>query len=149
MDLTLDPLSPVPLSHQIRDRVVEAIGRGELRRGDALASVRSLAGAFGINPATVSRAYDQLRSEGLVATNAKSGTFVVGDAALDTATPAFRSDWESRLATLLEEGRAHGLTAEQVVIACQRALTGNEHDTDLDTEDNGPRTGDRHGRETR
>ncbi len=126
MDLILDPLSPVPISRQIRDRVVEAIGRGELGQGDALASVRSLAGAFGINPATVSRAYDQLRTEGLVATNAKSGTFVVGDASLDTATAEFRSDWEARLATLLEEGRAHGLSATQVIATCRAALVGDE-----------------------
>lgn len=138
MDLVLDPLSSVPISRQIRDRVVEAIGRGELHRGDALASVRSLAGAFGINPATVSRAYDQLRGEGLVATNAKSGTFVVGDASLDTATSRFRDDWDSRLATLLEEGRAHGLSAAQVIDACRTVLgadDGSSHASREDRED--------------
>ncbi|SDR92113.1 hypothetical protein SAMN04488539_0647 [Corynebacterium timonense] len=40
--VTLDPLSTVPLYQQVRDRVVQAIGHGELQRGDALASARQL-----------------------------------------------------------------------------------------------------------
>lgn len=80
-----DWLQAVPIYQQIRDRIVEAIGRGGLRRGDALASVRQLAGAFAINPATVAKAYDLLRAEGLVATNAKSGSFVADDR--DTSVP--------------------------------------------------------------
>ena len=62
MEIAVDPLSPVPLHQQIRDRIVEALGRGKLRRGDALLSVRQLAGALAINPATVVKAYNQLHS---------------------------------------------------------------------------------------
>ena len=122
MDITLDPLSTVPLYQQIRDRVVEAIGRGELRRGDALASVRQLAGAFAINPATVSKAYDQLRSEGLVATNAKSGSFVAMDRDTAVAPPDYLAGFESRLNTLLAEGRARGLSRAALRETCDRVM---------------------------
>lgn len=103
-------MSPVPIYQQIRDRIEEAIGRGGLRRGDALASVRQLAGAFAINPATVAKAYDLLRAEGLVATNAKSGSFVADDRDTSVPTDSFRADFTSRLTTLLAEGRARGLS---------------------------------------
>ena len=118
----MDPLSPVPIYQQIRDRIVEAIGRGELRRGDALVSVRQLAGAFAINPATVAKAYDLLRTEGLVATNAKSGTFVAADRDTGVPSEAFRTDFAARLATLLAEGRAQGMSAEALRLACDQAV---------------------------
>ena len=122
VDISLDPLSTVPLYQQIRDRVVEAIGRGELHRGDALASVRQLAGAFAINPATVSKAYDQLRSEGLVATNAKSGSFVATDRDTAVAPPDYLAGFESRLTTLLAEGRARGLSHEALQDMCNNVM---------------------------
>lgn len=118
MDISVDPLSSVPLYQQIRDRIVEGIGTGELRRGDALASVRQLAGSFGINPATVAKAYDQLRSEGLVGTNAKSGTFVASDRDSGEPTDAFAADFADRLFTLLAEGRARGLSDAALRRAC-------------------------------
>ncbi|MDO5727940.1 MAG: GntR family transcriptional regulator, partial [Bowdeniella nasicola] len=123
MDITLDPLSTVPLYQQIRDRIVEAIARGELHRGDPLASVRQLAGAFAINPATVAKAYDQLRSEGLVATNAKSGSFVAADRDTAIAPPDYLAGFESRLYTLLAEGRARGLSEADLAEVCTRAVS--------------------------
>lgn len=123
MDIAIDPLSPIPLYQQIRDRIVESIGRGELRHGDSLVSVRQLAGAFGINPATVAKAYDQLRVEGLVAANAKSGTFVASDRDTGVPSAAFLADFESRLGVLLGEGRARGMTAAALREACGQALS--------------------------
>lgn len=122
MEITVDPLSTVPLYQQIRDRIVEAIGRGELRRGDPLVSVRQLASAFAINPATVSKAYDQLRTEGLVATNAKSGSFVAADRDTAVAPPDYHASFESRLTTLLAEGRARGLSHDALNEACTRVM---------------------------
>lgn len=117
MDLEIDPLSPTPIYQQIRDRIVEGIARGELRPGQRLPSVRALASAFAINPATVSKAYDLLRAETLVVTNAKSGTVIApaGDWAGAAA-------WQSRLRTLLAEARAHGLTEQQVLDAAAHQL---------------------------
>ncbi|MDO4901242.1 GntR family transcriptional regulator [Actinomyces sp.] len=117
MDLEVDPLSPTPIYQQIRDRIVEGIARGELPPGQRLPSVRALAGAFAINPATVSKAYDLLRAEGLVVINAKSGTVVA------PSTPwADAAAWQSRLRTLLAEARAHGLAEKQILDATAHQL---------------------------
>lgn len=118
MDISIDPMSNVAIYQQIRDRIVEAIGRGELRRGDALLSVRQLAAAFAINPTTASKAYDLLRSEGLVATNAKSGTFIAADRSASVASEAFRQDYSDRLFTLLAEGRARGIADQELRDLC-------------------------------
>ena len=77
MQITLDPLSSVPLFQQLHDRIMLAIARGQLVEGDQLASVRAVAVEFGINPATVKKAYDLLREEGLVDTADRSGSIVI------------------------------------------------------------------------
>ena len=50
MVITVDKLSDAPLYLQLRDAVIAGIASGELRPGDALPSVRSLAEDLGINP---------------------------------------------------------------------------------------------------
>jgi GntR family transcriptional regulator len=122
MDIEVDPLSEVPIYQQIRDRIVEAIASGRLVRGSGLASVRSLAAAFAINPATVAKAYDQLRHEGLVATTRKSGSMVARDHASGPPGPDFVNAWSIRLRTLLAEGRAYGLSDDDVVAVCRAQL---------------------------
>lgn len=72
----IDSRSPTPLYAQIASRVRVAIASGELARGDALPSVRSLAAELRVNPATVVQAYRDLEGEGLVATRHGAGTFV-------------------------------------------------------------------------
>lgn len=126
MDISVDPMSSVPIYQQIRDRIVEAIARGELRRGDPLLSVRQMAATFAINPTTASRAYDLLRAESLVATNAKSGTFVAADPATSVPTEAFVEEYTNRLRTLLAEGRARGIHDEELRSLC-RLLTDEFH----------------------
>lgn len=114
MEIELDPLSPVPMYQQLRDRVVEQIGAGRLRRGATLAPVRALASAFGINPATVSKGYELLRSEGLVVTNAKSGTFVARDPDGGPPPSDFLPGWQARLLTLVAEARAQGVGPDDI-----------------------------------
>ncbi|WP_082008339.1 GntR family transcriptional regulator [Microbacterium mangrovi] len=121
MQIEIDPLSDVALYQQLRDRVVEGIARGELRVGDQLLPVRSLAAQFGINIATVGKGYELLRNEGLVRTNRTAGTVVARaprptpDAPGPDALPGVgeweasaRDAWTARLATVLAEGVAQG-----------------------------------------
>lgn len=72
----LDPKSAVPLYEQIALRLKAAVATGELRAGDALPSVRQLAGKLRINPATVVQAYRGLEDEGFVELRQGAGTYV-------------------------------------------------------------------------
>jgi GntR family transcriptional regulator len=72
----IDPRSPTPLYDQIAARIRVAVAAGELKPGQALPSVRQLAGRLRINPATVVQAYRVLESEGFVEMRRGSGTFV-------------------------------------------------------------------------
>ncbi|MGO4535636.1 GntR family transcriptional regulator [Leifsonia sp. 2MCAF36] len=129
MQIEIDPLSPVPLYQQLRDRVVEGIAGGTLRPGDQLAPVRQLAARFGINVATVSKGYDLLRAEGLVRSNRSAGSVVARGPRSATAeeaawSSADRDAWAGRLATVLAEGVAQGEQDETIVAAAKEILSG-------------------------
>ena len=72
----LDPKSAVPLYEQIASRLKAAVATGELRPGDALPSVRHLAGTLRINPATAVQAYRALEDQGFVEIRQGAGTYV-------------------------------------------------------------------------
>ena len=65
-----------------------AIRRGWLQTGEALPTVRALAGGLGISPATVNSAYRTLRQRGLVVAEGRRGTRVAPRPALRIGEPA-------------------------------------------------------------
>ena len=73
--------SPLPLYVQIRDRIVEAIGTGDLPPGAQVPSEPELVAAYGVGRPTVRQALALLRREGWVVTRHGRGTFVATDRA--------------------------------------------------------------------
>ncbi|KQR54178.1 hypothetical protein ASF88_04990 [Leifsonia sp. Leaf336] len=109
MRIEIDPTAETPLYQQLHDRVIDAVARGELRAGDALLSVRQVAVRFGINVATVVKAYDALRQEGIVRTSRRSGSVIARDAESGPADEQFLAQWHERLSAVIAEGVAHGV----------------------------------------
>lgn len=68
--------TPVALSLQITQAIVEKIRIGLLRSGEALPGTRELAEQLGVNRKTVVVAYDELISQGWLVAQGKRGTFV-------------------------------------------------------------------------
>ena len=62
----VDPHSGVPIFRQLMEQVKLAIAGGRLSPGQPLPSVRSLAVPLGVNPMTISKAYNLLEREGLL-----------------------------------------------------------------------------------
>ena len=65
-----------PIYRQLRDRVVAMILDGELKEGDPLPSVRTVAAEYRVNPLTVLKGYQQLVDEQLVEARRGRGMFV-------------------------------------------------------------------------
>ena len=65
-----------PIYIQIRDLIAAAIIDGDYGVGDSLPSVRALAAEQQVNPLTVSKAYQELQSAGLVSARRGLGLFV-------------------------------------------------------------------------
>lgn len=66
-----------PIYRQLRDRVVAMILDGDLREGDPLPSVRTVAAEYRVNPLTVLKGYQELVNEGLVEARRGLGMYVV------------------------------------------------------------------------
>lgn len=120
MVITVDKLSDAPLYLQLRDAVIAGIASGELRPGDALPSVRSLAEDLGINLHTVNKAYATLRDEGYVIMLGRRGAYVA-DAPSDPAAGMDEAALEAALAKLATEFKASGGTGRAFLAAAKRA----------------------------
>ncbi len=66
MPFALDPHSGVPVYRQLMDQIRYQIAGGILRPGDELPSIRALSEPLGVNPMTISKAYNILVRDGLL-----------------------------------------------------------------------------------
>ena len=76
MILKLDMSGDIPIYVQLRNQIVLGIGRGALRVGEKLPTVRQLAGDAGINTMTVNKAYQVLKAEGFIEIDRRHGAVV-------------------------------------------------------------------------
>ena len=66
MLIVVDPSSGVPVFRQVMDQVRFHIASGLLKPGDELPATRSLSAELGVNPMTISKAYNLLEREGVL-----------------------------------------------------------------------------------
>jgi len=78
LGLRIDPRDAVPIWKQIEDSVRRMVAAGTLGAGAAVPSVRDVARDLGVNPATVSKAYQGLCESGVLEVRRGAGTFVSG-----------------------------------------------------------------------
>ena len=74
--IAVDPTDAVPIWKQIVDEIRRLIAIGVLEPDQAVPSVRDLARKLRVNPATVSKAYQQLTVLGILTVRRGEGTFV-------------------------------------------------------------------------
>jgi GntR family transcriptional regulator len=111
--IQISPISSEPIYQQIVTQIARAIAAGEVRPGDKLPTVRSLAEELVINPNTVARSYTLLEQQGLVTTKTGSGTFVA-DPHLRGADAARLNVLAERMDTLIAHGLNMGLSGRDL-----------------------------------
>ena len=72
--MEFDPTRPIYL--QIMEEVKKRAVRGDYSVGEQLPSVRDMASQMGVNPNTMSRAYQELEREGFLHTRRGEGSFL-------------------------------------------------------------------------
>ena len=125
--LDVDTAAPTPIWRQIEDGVRRLLASGRLPVGTAVPSVRELARALRINPATVSKAYRRLTDAGLLTVRRGEGTFV-------TELPA--GDRRQERQRLLGEGaavfsrvaRSVGADLGEALEAIEKAWDDSDHE---------------------
>lgn len=78
MNIIISNSSNVPIYEQIKEQIKNKIVSNELKSGDLLPSIRSLAKDLRISVITTKSAYEELEREGYVETIQGKGTYVSG-----------------------------------------------------------------------
>jgi GntR family transcriptional regulator len=113
--LSVSPGTAEPIYKQLIDQVKRLVASGQLAAGDELPSVRELAHTLAINPMTVSKAYSQLESQGLLERRRGLGMVV----AAEHSSPTHHTDRLSGLRPTLERA---ALEAAQLEVSNTAAL---------------------------
>ncbi len=106
MIIELDMNSSTPIYVQLRNQIVMGIGRGELKLGESLPTVRQLAQDIGVNTMTVNKAYQILKTEGYIKIDRRHGAIVSDNIDMDIV---FREKLENELELLLAEAAINGM----------------------------------------
>ena len=107
MHIILNHSSMVPIYEQLMEQIKSDIIQSELKEGEALPSVRTLAGELRISALTVKKAYDKLEEEGFVTTVHGKGTYVSASdkqLALEARQKAIEDDFDK----VIDRGTFHG-----------------------------------------
>jgi DNA-binding transcriptional regulator YhcF (GntR family) len=125
VDLVLDKESTIPLYLQLKQHIIHLISSGAWGPGTSLPSVRQLASDLGMATATVQRAYNELRAQGLLVGQAGRGVYV-GE--LATRLPGLAAERTEVLNGLLGRAVTHARSlgfAETEIVAAVRGLLGD------------------------
>jgi len=76
MIIAVDPDSAVPVYEQLRVQVVRMVTAGTLEPETRLPTIRQLAADLGVAKGTVSKSYELLEADGVIATRGRKGSFV-------------------------------------------------------------------------
>ena len=116
MIISLDMSSETPIYVQLRNQIVTGIGRGELRAGETLPSVRQMARDAGINTMTVNKTYQILKAEGFIEIDRRKGATVLP---AGQAEERFREKLEAELELLSAEACVKGMIQVEFMGICE------------------------------
>lgn len=120
--LHVNPALPEPIYRQIAEQLRRLVSAGQLRPGDALPSVREVAAAHAINPMTVSRAYSQLESEGVLERLRGKGMAVAARRQRSDSVAVRMQQLEPALREAARHGRELELPVDRVLARLRQLL---------------------------
>ncbi len=106
--INIKTTSDVPIYTQIRNEIIREIVNGNLQNGDELPSVRQFANDLGINPMTISKAYNILKDEKIIVIDRRVGAKICVEEEFT------RDSFEDELKLLLMEAKIRGKTQSDI-----------------------------------
>ena len=115
MLLKLDFALDTPIYLQIRNQIVLGIANGELKPGEKLPPIRTLAAETGVNTMTVNKAYQLLKQEGYLITDRRLGAMINPERVPEQHPPLTE---HAALKLMLSELYVNGVTKKELLSAC-------------------------------
>ena len=116
--LAVEFSSGIPVYRQIINAIYAEIGKGNLREGDRLPTIRDLTEKLGVNANTIAKAYRELDLKGIITSRRGDGSFV---SALQGRAPASLTEEEKRtkldelFGRVIAEAKSLGITEAELM----------------------------------
>lgn len=120
MIISLEMSSDIPIYVQLRNQIVTGIGKGLLKAGESLPTVRQMAMDAGVNTMTVNKTYQILKAEGFIEIDRRKGAAVC---AVQRQDGIFREKLESELELLSAEACLKGIKKEEFLKICEEIFS--------------------------
>ena len=121
MKIIINNSSMQPIYEQIVNQIKSAIMCGELKEGQALPSVRTLAKELKVSALTVKKAYDALEEAGFIVTVHGKGSFV-NFANQNLMLEEKKKEVEADLEMAIRKGRSCGMNNQELLELFQIVL---------------------------
>ena len=121
MKIIINNSSMQPIYDQIASQIKSAIMCGELKEGELLPSVRTLAKELKVSALTVKKAYDALDEEGFIVTVHGKGSFV-NFANQNLMLEEKKKEVEADLEMAIRKGRSCGMSNQDILELFQIVL---------------------------
>ena len=108
MDIIISSNTSKPIYEQITSQIKAMIMSGELKTGDPIPSMRSLAKSIHVSVITVQKAYEDLQRDGFIETTVGRGSFV-------SDQEEQQRQAEEHLQQAADIGRTSGIPVEKLV----------------------------------
>ena len=112
MKIKILPQGTLAIYEQIVNQLKNAIITNELKAGEALPSIRSLAAELGVSVITTKRAYEELEKDGLIRSVTGKG-FYVCEYNTDYLKEKQLMMLEKRLEEVIHEAKQAGISCEE------------------------------------
>lgn len=116
MIISLELDGDTPLYEQLCSQIIVGIASGRLLPGEKLPSVRQLADDLGINMMTVNKAYAQLKQDGYIVIDRRSGARV--NSRFETSD-TLSAPLEKQLTQIIAQAKIRGIGEERFASICR------------------------------
>lgn len=114
MEIIISSNTSKPIYDQISSQIKAMIMSGELKTGDSIPSMRSLAKSVHVSVITVQKAYEDLQRDGFIETTVGRGSFVAAQNR-DFIKEEQQKRIEEHLAIAVDIARENSITQEKLI----------------------------------
>ena len=114
MEIIISSNANKPIYEQITSQIKAMIMSGELKTGDPIPSMRSLAKSIHVSVITVQRAYEDLKRDGFIETTVGRGSFVSAQNK-DFIKEEKQKQIEEHLLIAVDMAKSNGIDLEKLI----------------------------------
>ena len=118
MIIKIDLQSEIPIYTQLQNSIIEGIVSGDLKPGEPLPSVRTMASDLGVNMHTVNKAYNFLKQDGFIQIHRQKGVVINPDG-MPEVTSEYLGKFKQEIKPIIAEALCRGMEEKDFNRFCE------------------------------